>query len=105
MRKILVTASAAIIGAIAITASAAPASAGNFNFTLGLGGYGYGPGWGPGWGPYYGGGVYVGNPYPGNNWQAHVQWCYDHKGPSYNPNTNKYINQYGHKKYCHSPFA
>jgi hypothetical protein len=96
MRKILV-ATAALVTAIAF---AAPANAGgNFSFNLGLGG------WGPGWGPGYGG-IYVGTPYyPQNNWAAHVDWCYDHKGPSYNPNTNTYISNSGKVKYCNSPFT
>jgi len=98
MRKILVTASAALVAAIALSA---PANAGNFSFNLGLGG------WGPG---YYGGpGIYVGAPYGGygygNAWAAHVDWCFDHKGPSYNPDTNTYVNKYGKVKYCNSPYT
>jgi hypothetical protein len=108
MKKMMVTVSAALIGAFAIAASAAPANAGgNFNFTVGIGGYG--PGWGPGWygpGYGYGGGIYV-NPYPyaTSNWTAHVQWCFANKGPSYNPKTNKYVNGYGKMHTCHSPYA
>ncbi len=101
MKKILVTASAALLATLAIAATTVPASAGgSFNFNIGVGG------WGPGWGPGYGG-IYVGSPYPvyNDNWEAHVDWCYDHKGPSYNPNTNKYINMAGKKRTCHSPFA
>jgi hypothetical protein len=95
MKKILVTASAALVAAIAF---AAPANAGNFNFSIGVGG------WGPGWyGPGYGG-IYVGTPY-NNAWAAHIDWCYDHKGPSYNPNTNTYVNKYGKVKYCNSPYV
>jgi hypothetical protein len=110
MRKILVTATAALFTALAIAATSAPANAGgNFNFTLGLGGPGWGPGWAPGYGYGYGygggGGIYVGNPYPQNNWAMHVGWCYDHKGPSYNPNTNTYVSPSGKIKICHSPFA
>ncbi len=99
MRRILVTASAALFTALAVAAFAAPANAGgNFNFSIGVGG------WGPGWGypGYYGG---YAQPYPVNNWSAHVSWCFDHKGPSYNPNTNTYVTKYGKMKVCHSPFA
>ncbi len=104
MRKILATTSVALFTAIAVMATAAPASAGGgggVHFSIGLGGFG--PGWGPGYGygydnGYGGGGVYV------NNWAAHVDWCYDHKGPSYNPGTNTYV-KHGKIRVCHSPFA
>jgi len=101
MRKILVTATAALVTAMAFAASTAPASAGNFSFNIGVGG------WGPGWYPGYGGGgIYVGGPFYGNNaWAAHVDWCFDHKGPSYNPQTNTYVNYKGKVKYCNSPFT
>lgn len=93
MRKILV-ATAALATAIAF---AAPANAGgNFSFNLGLGGWGHGYG--------HGGGIYVGTPYVTNNWGAHVNWCYNNKGPSYNPQTNTYVNFKGKLKYCNSPF-
>ena len=73
-----------------------PASAGgSISFNFG--------GWGPGWnGPGYGG-IYIGAPY--DNWSAHVDWCFDHKGPTYNPNTNTYVNGMGKIKYCNSPFT
>lgn len=107
MSKILVTGAAALLTAFAVAASSVPASAGGgggggVHFSIGLGGFG-GPGWyGPGYG--YGGGYYA-QPYPVSSWSAHVDWCFDHHGPSYNPNTNKYINGYGKVKTCHSPFA
>jgi hypothetical protein len=101
MRKLLVAGTAALFTAVAFAASTVPANAGGVHFNIGVGGFG--PGWGPGYG-----GVYLDDPYYGgyqNNWEAHVDWCFDHKGPSYNPATNKYINQYGKKRTCHSPFA
>jgi BA14K-like protein len=96
MKSILVTASAAVFSVLAITATTAPANA----FTVTVGGWG-GPGWGyhGGWGPGYGGGYYP------TRWERHVEWCFDHKGPSYNPRTNRYINFNGHRRVCHSPFA
>ena len=100
MKKILVTASAALFATVAIAASTAPASAGNFSFNFGVGGWG--PGWyGPGWG-----GVYVGGPhYNSNAWALHVDWCYDNKGPTYNPGNNTYVNHNGKLKYCNSPYT
>jgi hypothetical protein len=38
-----------------------------------------------------------------NNWNAHVNWCFNHKGGTYNPNTNMYFKN-GQWKYCNSPF-
>ena len=109
MRKILVTASAAILPLSPSPPRPLPQAPATSISLSGSAAPGWGPGWGPGYGygygDYGGGGIYIGNPYPQNNWAAHVDWCFDHKGPSYNPNTNKYINQYGHKKICHSPFA
>ena len=101
MKKILVAGTAVLMTAAAVVASTAPASAGgNFNFSIGVGG------WGPGWHPGYGG-VYVGGPIygGGNAWAAHVNWCYNHKGPSYNPDTNTFVNYKGKVKYCNSPFT
>lgn len=99
MRKILVAGTAALFTAMAFAASTVPASAGsNVHFSIGVGG------WGPGWGHH--GGIYVGAPHGGynNTWAAHVDWCYDHKGPSYNPNNNTYINHKGKVRHCDSPF-
>jgi len=92
MKSILVTASAAVFSVLAITATTAPANA----FTVTVGGWG-----GPGWGYHHGwhGG------YHRSRWERHVDWCFDHKGASYNPYTNRYINHHGHRRVCHSPFA
>jgi hypothetical protein len=101
MRKFIATTATIALVAFASVA-ATPASAGSPNFSLSIGvpGFGYGGGWGyGGWGG--GGGIYV-NPQP-VNWNAHVQWCFNHKGPSYNPNTNMYFKN-GMWKYCDSPF-
>lgn len=97
MKRIFATTAAAAMvafGAIAAT----PASAGNFNFTLGVGGFGPGWGYGPGYGA-WSPGIYV---QPQNNWNAHVQWCFNKKGNTYNPNTNMYFKNGW--KYCNSPF-
>jgi hypothetical protein len=100
MKKILVTTSAALFAAVAMASFSAPANAGSFSFNIGVGGFG--PGWyGPGWG-----GVYVGGPYYNSNAYAlHVDWCFDHKGPTYNPDDNTYINGNGKVKYCNSPYT
>lgn len=42
--------------------------------------------------------------YGGGNWNAHVQWCYQHYPNSYNPRTNTYIGWNGVAYYCDSPF-
>jgi hypothetical protein len=99
MRTILATTAAAMVALASLAAT--PASAGNFNFTLGVGGFGPGFGYGPGWG----GGIYTPGIYvqPQNNWNAHVNWCFNHKGGTYNPNTNMYFKN-GQWKYCNSPF-
>ncbi len=98
MRKILATTITVALMAVASVA-ATPASAGNFNLTIGGfgGGWGGGYGWGGGWG----GPVFV-QPQQ-NNWNAHVNWCFNHKGGTYNPNTNMYFKN-GQWKYCNSPF-
>lgn len=101
MKKILVTATAAFVTAIAFAAS--PAAAGNFNLSIGVGGWGPGYGY---WGPAYGG-VYVAPApvvvAPQNNWAAHVNWCHA-KHASYNPNTNTYLTSKGFWKVCNSPY-
>jgi hypothetical protein len=101
MTKILATAAATLVAVVSLAATSVPATAGNFNFSFGV--YGPGPGWGPGWGGWGPGGVVVVNP-GGNYWQAHVNWCYSHKGPSYNPQTNTYVSNSGKVKYCDSPY-
>ena len=90
MRKILVAGSAALFAAMAFAAS--PLRERRQRQLPSAARHGRGPGWGPGYG---GGGIYVGGPYGGHNsaWHAHVDWCFDHKGPSYIPNTNTYINK------------
>ena len=101
MKKILVTTSAALFAAVAMATFSAPANAGSFNFNIGVGGWGPGWGYGPGWGGIYvGGGPY----YNSNAYALHVDWCFDHKGPTYNPNNNTYINGNGKMKYCNSPY-
>lgn len=94
MRKILVTAAAALFTATALVAAAAPANADSFSFNLDLGGFG--SGWGPGYGGY--------GPYPQSSWSSHVDWCFDHH-PSYNANSNTYITNSGKVKYCNSPYV
>jgi hypothetical protein len=102
MRTILATTITVAMMAVASVA-ATPASAGSPNFSLTIGGFGpgYGYGYGPGWGGGFGGPIYVAPQQ--NNWNAHVNWCFNHKGPSYNPNTNKYFKN-GNWKFCNSPF-
>jgi hypothetical protein len=93
MRKLLATAITTLLVASA-SVMATPASAGSFNLTIG--------GFGGGWGGYgFGPGIYV-QPQQ-NSWQAHVNWCFANKGPSYNPSSNMYFKN-GQWKYCYSPF-
>jgi hypothetical protein len=103
MRKILVAGTAAFFTALAVAASTAPANAGGITFGFG-GGHGYG------WGHHSGASIYIDGPYVGyrsgyrSAWRAHVDWCFDHKGPSYDPDSNTYINRKGKERVCDSPY-
>ena len=100
MTKFLATTiSVAMLALASVATTSAPAQADNFHLSSGGfgGGWGHGGyGWGGGWGP----GIVVNN----GNWDDHVDWCYDHKGPSYDPQDNTYVNGNGKVKFCNSPF-
>jgi hypothetical protein len=109
MRKILVTASAALFATVAIAASALPASAGGISF--GFGG-GYHDGWHGHDGWHDGYGVVVEVPIvdeddyddEDSDWDLHVEWCEDHY-QTYDEDSDSYAYQVGKRTRCVSPYS